>query len=224
MSKFDYIKAQTTALRLIDKFGQRTPIVRILSDYDPVSGAPSNGNYYLTNTTVVSLPASGQSAEKFDNRFREDLKQGKIRFFYLAAKGAGFEPKPGDKIFFEGDSWEIGGSTPLNPGGKRVLSTIGCRLGDKNHLGDELKAIAEMGEGEEITPEIIDRIKKEGCCFLLDVVEFTFGLYRYMVGEFADGQAGLVNRWEIGVGDAGSADWAGTKPSTQTELEALTYS
>ena len=62
------------------------------------------------------------------------------------------------------------------------------------------------------------------CCNLFEVVEYVFQPYRYMVGANSPGaSAGSVNRWEIGQGAAGVAEWTGTKPSTQAEIEALTY-
>lgn len=55
--------------------------------------------------------------------------------------------------------------------------------------------------------------------------EFTFGAYRYFVLETnVAGNEGVVNRWEVNVGSAGSSAWSGTKPTTQAQLEALTYS
>lgn len=137
MSKFNYQNAQKTALRLIDRFGQSTKLVRVSSDYDPVSGVTSDTLNQITDATVVSLPASSGTVQGFDNEFKEDLKKGKIRFFYIAAKGLGFEPEGGDLIVFEGELWDIGGGTPLNPAGTPVLFTVGCRSSGKqlNDLG-----------------------------------------------------------------------------------------
>ncbi len=167
MASFDYNATQDTAKRLIDRFGTRNPIVRVNSSYDAVTGQNVITDYYLTTASVVTLP-SAKGVTAFDDRFREDVKRGKIRFFYVAAKDLSFKPQAGDKIFFEGDSWEIGGATPLNPAGVHIMSTIGCRLGDKNHLGETLKAIAEATEGAEVPPpdvndpnviqDILDRI------------------------------------------------------------------
>lgn len=130
MAKFDYIRAQNTALGLIDKFGQKLKIVRVdNSEYDPISGAVSNPTLYQTDSTVVTLPA-GSGNSSFDNRFKEELKAGKIRFFYVAAKGLSFAPKQGDHLLFENGVWDIAGTTPLNPAGTPVLYTLGCRVGN----------------------------------------------------------------------------------------------
>tara|TARA_R110000803_G_scaffold19510_9_gene51002 strand:+ start:88 stop:570 length:483 start_codon:yes stop_codon:yes gene_type:complete len=131
MGKFDYQNAAKTALRLIDQFGQSIQIVRVSGDYDPVTGTATNETLQVTTAVVVSLPASGGTVQAFDNKFKEDLKKGKIRFFYIAAKGLGFEPEAGDLLLFEGGVWDIGGGTPLNPAGVPVLFAVGCRSSGK---------------------------------------------------------------------------------------------
>jgi len=131
MARFDYLKAQSTALRLIDKFGQSTSIVRVSSDYDPATGEQSVETLETTPATIVSLPASGGLGLAGDNQFAEDLKAGKIRFFYLAAAGLTFTPLPGDILLFESYMWDIAGTTPLNPAGTPVIFTLGCRSSGK---------------------------------------------------------------------------------------------
>ena len=132
MANFDYIAAQKTALRLIAKFGHATSLARVTGEsYDPVTGAASGGSNTVTDATVVSLPASGETVQAFDNRFKEDLKRGKIRFFYIAAKDLGFEPQPGDVLLFEGSTWDLAGSTPLNPAGTPLYYTVGVRASGK---------------------------------------------------------------------------------------------
>lgn len=132
MANFDYIDAQKTALELINEFGQLTKMIRLSSDYDPVTGSNDNVTSQITDAVVVSLPASGGTVQAFDNKFKEDLKKGKIRFFYVAAKGLTFQPEGGDLILFEDALWDIGGGTPLNPGGTPVLFTVGCRSSGKS--------------------------------------------------------------------------------------------
>lgn len=132
MSNFDYINAQNLALRLISQFGQSTKIVRVdRSDYDPVTGETNSSKVFVTDATVVSLPSGSlNSVSNFDNKYKEDLKAGKIRFFYLAHKGLTFSPQQGDYLIFEGRVWDLAGATPLNPAGVPVLYTIGCRVGN----------------------------------------------------------------------------------------------
>lgn len=133
MSAFDYAKAQNTALALIGKFGQVTSFARItVGTYDPVTGDPTDLSVQMDSVTVVSLPASGGTVQAFDNRFTEDLRKGKVRFFYVAAKGMTLEPQPGDLLYFEGALWELAGATPLNPAGTPVLFTFGCKPSGKD--------------------------------------------------------------------------------------------
>ena len=131
MAKFNYQKAQQTALRLISQFGQSTKMVRVSGDYDPVSGSNSNQSFEITDATAVTLPTTNGLGLSGDDKFNEDLKKHKIRGFYIAAKGLLFEPQPGDLIIFENKVWDIGGGTPLNPAGIPVLYTVGCRSSGK---------------------------------------------------------------------------------------------
>ena len=119
------------------------PIVRFLSDYDPVSGAVSNQIAQAQEATVVSLPSGSLTGINFDNRFKEDLKKGKIRFFYVAAKGLSFEPESGDTFIFEGSVWDIVGTTPLNPAGIPVIYTMAGRISGKVDI-DSLTSAAEV--------------------------------------------------------------------------------
>ena len=134
MAKFDYNNAQKTAKNLLTKFGQVVDLVRANSSYDPVTGAENNLSKQTTKATVVVLPA-GMSSSSFDNKFKEQLKKAKGRFFYVAAKGLAFTPEAGDYFEFEGGNWELAGSTPLNPAGTPVLFTVGAKLGNKQTIG-----------------------------------------------------------------------------------------
>ncbi|MDB9741454.1 hypothetical protein OAB00_01225 [Akkermansiaceae bacterium] len=129
--------------------------MRIVSnDYNAITGESSIDSYYLSNATVVTLPITGGNTLNGDNKFKEDLSKGKIRFFYVAAKNLNFKPEAGDKIFFEGDCYDIAGATPLEPAGVHLYSTVGCRIGDKNHLGTTLAALVDATEIDELAPTI----------------------------------------------------------------------
>lgn len=156
---FDYIKAQNTAVRLISKFGATMPLMRMSSDYDPVTGVNSNELMQISEATVVSLPASS-GAVKFDNRFLEDLKQGRIRFFYVAALGLDFAPEAGDHFYFEGKTWDIAGATPLNPAGVPVIYTIGGRESGKGSFADIITtAVNNQTEADLSTQQLIELIE-----------------------------------------------------------------
>ena len=131
MGKFNYTAAETTAARLIDKFGETVNLLRYDATYDPVTGQTSSEVSQITEATLVSLPASQGTVEAFDNRTREAFIQGKLRFFIVAAKNLSFLPLPGDYISFESALWEIMGSTPLNPAGTALIFRVGAQLGNK---------------------------------------------------------------------------------------------
>jgi len=172
VANFDYIKAQQTAFRLIDKFGQQTPIVRVFSDYNEVEGTRTITGYFLTVGTVVALPGRS-GVEKFDNYNREDLKQGKLRFFYVAAKNLEFEPVANDFFFFEGCVWDMQGATPLNPAGTRIMFTAGCKQGDKNHLGELLAALAAATDDGWEPPEVNDPDVLQEIILRIEALEAT---------------------------------------------------
>lgn len=131
MGKFNYTAAETTAARLIDKFGETVNLLRYDATYDPVTGQTSSEVSQITEATLVSLPASQGTVEAFDNQMKEDFIQGKLRFFIVAAKNLSFLPLPGDYISFESALWEIMGSTPLNPAGTALIFRVGAQLGNK---------------------------------------------------------------------------------------------
>lgn len=167
MGKFDYQKAQQTALRLIGQFGQSISIVRIFGEYDPVSGSNSNQTFIGSPATVVTLPMVNGLGLTGDDKFKEDLKKGKIRGFYIAAKGLLFEPQPGDLLVFENEIWDIGGGTPLNPAGTPVLYTVGCRSSglDFEKLSTELYVYLS-NNGEQGSQNWVNNIER-----LYDITE-----------------------------------------------------
>jgi len=128
MAKFDYIKAQNTAIGLVDKFGFDMLISRTASTYDPVTGTETVILLTEQTATVVNLPASSGTVQAFDNRYKEDFKRGKIRFFYVAAKGLAFTPEPGDTFILDDKVFDVAGTTPLNPAGTPVLYTMAGRV------------------------------------------------------------------------------------------------
>ena len=84
---------------------------------------------------VVNLPASTSLAQQFENQIIEDYKKGKIRFFYMAAKGITFEPESGDLLFFKSRVWELAGATSLDPDGTTpILYIIAVRASNLSAL------------------------------------------------------------------------------------------
>lgn len=127
MASFDYIKAQQSALTLIQKFGQKVTLAKVFSNYDPVSGVTTPTLITPSDAWVVSLPASSAKLD-FDDQFAEDLRIGKTRLFYMAARGLVFKPESGVYMTYQGATWEIIGATPLNPAGTPLIYTVGARI------------------------------------------------------------------------------------------------
>jgi hypothetical protein len=126
MAKFDYIKAQNSALNLINKFGTSTKIARVSSSYDPVEGVESSVASEVTDAEVVALPG-GSSITSFDERYQAELVKGKARFFYIAQLGLTFPPETGDVVKWEGRTYDVIGSNPLNPSeATPVMYNVGC--------------------------------------------------------------------------------------------------
>lgn len=134
---FDYAAAAASALELIQEFGQSVTMTRTSAGtFDPGAGSISGATTQTQTVVVVSLPASGGTVQAFDDRLRQELIAGRLRFFYMAptlADGSAltFVPKPGDLLTFEGKKWELAGSTPLNPAGTPVLYNIAAAEGGR---------------------------------------------------------------------------------------------
>lgn len=129
MAKFNYKSAQATALRLINQFGESLPLLRLVKEFDAITGKENITSISLVNSICVSLPATNGTIQAFDNKTIEELKKGKNRFFYMAAKGLDIEPDANDYIIYENKFWQIAGTTPLNPAGTPLLYNVGCMDG-----------------------------------------------------------------------------------------------
>lgn len=129
MAKFNYKSSQDTALRLINQFGVTLPLLRFAKSFNPVTGADTITSITLVNSTCVNLPATNGTIQAFDNKTVEELKKGKNRFFYMAAKGLPIQPDSDDYLIYEGKFWRIAGTTPLNPAGIPILYNVGCMDG-----------------------------------------------------------------------------------------------
>lgn len=132
---FDYAAAQQTALELLTEFGQTVPLVRkSAGTFDPATGGLTGQTDTTQNVVLASLPASGGTVQAFDDRLRQDLIKGRLRFFIMSAiladgSAVTFEPKAGDLLTFEGKKWELAGATPLNPAGTPVVFNIAAAEG-----------------------------------------------------------------------------------------------
>lgn len=134
MAGFNYNAAQVTAQNLIKRFGSSGTISRVESSYDEVAGERVVSAVNTDPVSLVNLPASTALAQQFENGIIEEYKKGKIRFFYVAAKGMTFEPEAADLLYYDGTVWELAGATPLNPAGTPVYYTIGVRASNLSEL------------------------------------------------------------------------------------------
>lgn len=118
MSDF-YDRMATTALRLIEKFGQ--PITlrdETPGGYDPATGMTTGPVVLEQTVQAVVLPASKGTVEAFDNRFIDGtLIESNLRALKIAAKDMEWAPKPGTLAIFQGETWTLLGVTSSAPAG-----------------------------------------------------------------------------------------------------------
>jgi hypothetical protein len=117
--KFNYARAQATALRLLEKFGQTGSIIRDVPgsgpDWDPGPPVPTT-----SPCTLVVL--------KFDNKDIDGtLIKASDKKVYIAAKGLSIAPTTTDKVMIGGVSHTIVRVMPLNPAGINVYFEIQAR-------------------------------------------------------------------------------------------------
>ena len=114
-----YDRAAATALNLITDKGKTVT----LSKPDGGTFDPAEGKYTSTTagTTGTAQAAQVPLTKLDDNRYLQELVEGKVRMFLIAASGAPFEPENGDTIDDGTDLWKIFGCTPVNPAGTAVL-------------------------------------------------------------------------------------------------------
>lgn len=115
--------------------GTLATLSRVTSSYDAVAGEKIVTAIQTDSVAVVSFPASSGTVQAFDNRIVEEYKKGKIRFFYVAAKGLNFEPEAGDLLFVKNKVWEVAGTTPLDPDcASPILYTLGAKVSNLSAL------------------------------------------------------------------------------------------
>ena len=114
----DYTEDQDAAYELIIEAGGDATLTRKTGGtLDPVQDTVDGAQTETTKGAAVRLPASGGKIIAFDDKFKEDLKKGRITFFYIAGKDLAFDPAPGHTLTFAGKNWELAGATPIAPDG-----------------------------------------------------------------------------------------------------------
>ncbi len=107
MSKFNYPRAQATALRLLEKFGQSGSIIRDVPGSGPVwdPGDPTPTPYRCVAAILATemKDVDGTLVKSTD------------RTAYVAAKGLVIEPTTTDRLVFNDKSYTIVKVAPLEP-------------------------------------------------------------------------------------------------------------
>lgn len=119
MTKFNYARAQSTALRLLDRFGAAGEIWR---------DVPGSGPIYDPGDPTIQKTPCTLAVLRFDNK---DIDGTLIKVtdkkVYIAAKGLAIIPVTTDKLMIGGLSHTIVRVMPLNPAGIAVYYELQCR-------------------------------------------------------------------------------------------------
>lgn len=121
MAAFNYGRSQTTALRLITKFGQDVTIQRKVTSpanpWDPSSGTTTSTDY---------------AAKAVVSEFKQGLIDGEaIKYgdknVIVAAKGLDVEPVTTDALIVSGITYTIVSINPVSPAGTVIVYEIQAR-------------------------------------------------------------------------------------------------
>ncbi|EJN04237.1 hypothetical protein [Phyllobacterium sp. YR531] len=119
MSKFNYDRAQATALRLLDKFGQAGSIVRDMPGngpiYDPGEPVPTPYPCVAAVLAIELKDVDGTLVKSTD------------KTAYVASKGLAIEPTTIDRLMFNGKSYTIVKVAPLQPAATIVYHKLFVR-------------------------------------------------------------------------------------------------
>jgi hypothetical protein len=114
---FDYLPAQASALRLIDKFGQAGAIVR---------DVPGSGPEWDPGEPVPTAHTCTMAVFKFDNRDIDGtLIKANDKKVFIAAKG--LSPTTTDKLMIGGVPHTVVRVISINPAGTSVYFEIQAR-------------------------------------------------------------------------------------------------
>lgn len=119
MAKFNYARAQATALRLLDKFGAAGSIVR---------DVPGNGPIYDPGEPTTETYPCTMAVLKFDNKDIDGtLIKATDKKVYVAAKGLSIAPITMDRILIGSVSHTIVRVMPLNPADTSIYFEVQAR-------------------------------------------------------------------------------------------------
>lgn len=119
MAKFDYARAQATALRLLDKFGAAGEIWR---------DVPGSGPIYDPGDPTIQKTPCTLAVLKFDNRDIDGtLIKASDKKVYISAKGLAIVPLTTDRLMIGVSAHTIVRVMPLNPAGVDVYFEVQAR-------------------------------------------------------------------------------------------------
>lgn len=131
-------KAQGALVTMLSK-GLPLTVYRLNNEaaFDPVTGGNATPSILAFQELVgLTLPASKGTVQAFDDRIREELLNGKLRFFIFAAKQSDgsdplFAPQAGDILFYPplNSFFTVMGMTRFSPVGVDILYKLGCQAG-----------------------------------------------------------------------------------------------
>lgn len=114
-----YAGLSSTASRLLTQFGQAMTLQRSSSGgYNPATGSvTSTVTSYTFNGAQVPITRIDDGA--FDP---QTVVEGRAAI--VLGENVAVEPKPGDEVVFGGYTWQVIGSTSVNPAGTNVLNRM----------------------------------------------------------------------------------------------------
>lgn len=117
-----YTRMADTALTLMTSKGKPLSVERTTGGtFNPVTQSFTVPETTTTSTTKgVVVPLTRVE----DNRYLQDLVEGKMRRVIVAAQGMSFEPRAGDRVVDGSTVIEVLGSTPVNPAGTAIIHRI----------------------------------------------------------------------------------------------------
>lgn len=119
MSAYDYTKLQSTALRMIDRFGRSATLSRTAKGTGPAHNPGAGG----TETHACRAVLQEYSAFERDGTM---IKVGD-RKALVAARGLGMEPQAGDKYSDADGTFTVISVQTVAPGSLRLIYTLQVR-------------------------------------------------------------------------------------------------
>lgn len=126
---YDYSKMQTTANRLIQKFGTTVTVTRKNAVENPVTGVSDAAADTEGTFNGVAVASSGSDFDTKISGLAAEIGMS-ARFFVLAALDTSFQPAGTDIITMDSTSMSILGCTPVDPAGSgsEIVYRVGAAV------------------------------------------------------------------------------------------------